>query len=104
MNMKHRARQQTTCPRATIHTIAVHPSGMGSAPAEAGPSHTDETTPAPSMGRLVLTVDEAAYLLHISRSLAYELIARGELPALRLGRRIVVPRVMLEELLGTAIR
>ncbi|MGA2522356.1 MAG: helix-turn-helix domain-containing protein [Acidimicrobiales bacterium] len=56
------------------------------------------------MGRLVLTVDEAAYLLHISRSLAYELIARGELPALRLGRRIVIPRVMLEELLGTAIR
>jgi len=56
------------------------------------------------MDRLVLTVDEAAYLLNISRSLAYELIARGELPALRLGRRIVIPRVMLEELLGTAIR
>jgi excisionase family DNA binding protein len=51
----------------------------------------------------VLTVDEAAYLLSISRGLAYELVARGQLPAIRLGRRIVIPRVVLEELLGTAI-
>jgi len=104
MNMNRRARHQTTRPTATIHPIAVHPSGMDSPPVGPGSSHTDETTPPPSMGRLVLTVDEAAYLLNISRSLAYELIARGELPALRLGRRIVIPRVMLEELLGTAIR
>ena len=104
MNMNRRARRQTTRPTATIHPIAAHPSGLGSAPAGTGPSHTDGTTPPPTMERLVLTVDEAAYLLNISRSLAYELIARGELPALRLGRRIVIPRVMLEELLGTAIR
>jgi len=38
--------------------------------------------------RLVLTVDEAAYLLNISRGLAYELVARGELPAIRLGRPV----------------
>ena len=54
--------------------------------------------------RLVLTVDEAAYLLNISRGLAYELVARGELPAIRLGRRIVIPRLAMEELLGTPIR
>jgi excisionase family DNA binding protein len=51
----------------------------------------------------VLTVDEAAYLLNISRGLAYELVARGELPAIRLGRRVVIPRVAMEELLGTSI-
>ncbi|HVA05061.1 MAG TPA: helix-turn-helix domain-containing protein [Acidimicrobiales bacterium] len=102
--MNHRARRQTTRPTATIHPIAADPSGLDTAPAGPGPGHADETTPPPSMGRLVLTVDEAAYLLNIFRSLAYELIARGELPALRLGRRIVIPRVMLEELLGTAIR
>jgi excisionase family DNA binding protein len=61
------------------------------------------TSPAGS-DRLVLTVDEAAYLLNISRGLAYELVARGELPAIRLGRRIVIPRVAMEELLGTPIR
>jgi excisionase family DNA binding protein len=49
-------------------------------------------------GRLVLTVAEAAELLGISRALAYELVARGELPSIRLGRRIVVPRVKLAAL------
>lgn len=53
---------------------------------------------------LVLSVEDAAYLLHISRGLAYELVAGGELPAIRLGRRILIPRVALEELLGAAIR
>jgi excisionase family DNA binding protein len=68
--------------------------------------HADEeNTPEPDApDRLTLTVDEAAYLLNISRGLAYELVARGELPAIRLGRRIVIPRVAMEELLGTPIR
>lgn len=55
-------------------------------------------------GSLALSVEDAAHLVHISRGLAYELVARGELPAIRLGRRIVIPRVALEALLGTAIR
>jgi excisionase family DNA binding protein len=54
-------------------------------------------------GRLVLSVTEAARLLGISRALAYELVARGELPSLRLGRRIVVPRRALEALLEAAV-
>ena len=53
--------------------------------------------------RLVLTVEEVAYLLNISRGLAHELVVRGELPAIRLGRRIVIPRAAMEELLGTPI-
>lgn len=40
---------------------------------------------------LTLTVSEAAALLGISRAFAYELVARDELPAIRLGRRILVP-------------
>ena len=72
---------------------------------EAGAQHV-ESPPASPTGsdRLVLTVDEAAYLLNISRGLAYELVAQRELPAIRLGRRIVIPRVAVEELLGTPIR
>ncbi len=46
---------------------------------------------------LLLTVPEAARLLRISRNLAYELVARGELPAVRFGRVIRVPRSALEE-------
>jgi excisionase family DNA binding protein len=43
----------------------------------------------------VLTVAEAGELLGISRAFAYELVARGELPVIRLGRRIVVPKAAL---------
>ena len=46
---------------------------------------------------LLLTVAEAARLLRIGRGLCYELIARGELPAVRLGRVIRVPRFALEQ-------
>jgi len=49
-----------------------------------------------------LSVPEAANLLGVSRDLVYDLVAQGELPALRLGRRIVVPRRALEELVDAA--
>ncbi len=45
---------------------------------------------------LLLTVREAAQLLRISRNLAYELVAQGHLPHVRLGRVIRVPRHGLE--------
>ena len=56
-----------------------------------------------SSGRATYTVEEAATLLGIGRTLAYELIRRSEspVPVIRLGaRRIVVPRVPLDEMLG----
>lgn len=49
--------------------------------------------------RLTVTVEEAAELLGISRAFAYLLVARNELPSLRLGRRVVVPRRALDRLL-----
>lgn len=48
--------------------------------------------------RLTMTVSEAAAVLGISRALAYELVARGELPSIRLGHRIVVPTKRLHDL------
>lgn len=42
--------------------------------------------------RLVISIPEAAPLLGISRTLAYELAARGELPVIKLGRRRMVSR------------
>lgn len=49
--------------------------------------------------RLTVSVEEAGALLGISRAFAYELAARGELPCVRLGRRLLVPRKALDELL-----
>ena len=51
--------------------------------------------------RLVYSVAEAGALLGISRAFAYELVARGELPVIRLGRRRLVPKAALEALLET---
>lgn len=47
-----------------------------------------------------LSVEQAARILGIGRVSAYQAIQRGELPAIRLGRRIVVPRAALERLLA----
>ena len=52
--------------------------------------------------RLTYSVDEAARLLGISRNSCYEAIRRGEIPMIRLGRRILVPRSRLEDLLEQA--
>ncbi|MGO9583580.1 MAG: helix-turn-helix domain-containing protein [Acidimicrobiales bacterium] len=51
---------------------------------------------APVEQRLVFTVEEAASLLGISRSFAYEAIQRGEIPSMRIGKRILVPKAALE--------
>jgi len=52
----------------------------------------DESHTAPT----VLRVEEAARLLAISRSKTYGLIATGELPSVRIGGSVRVPRRALE--------
>jgi excisionase family DNA binding protein len=41
--------------------------------------------------RALLTVEEAAELCGICRTSAYEAVRRGQLPSLRLGRRVFIP-------------
>ena len=41
--------------------------------------------------RLTVTVEEAASLLSLGRTAAYEAARRGEIPTRRLGRRLIVP-------------
>ena len=50
--------------------------------------------------RLVYTVPEAAELLGIGRSTAYEYVASGEIATVRIGSRLVVTRPALTQLLG----
>jgi excisionase family DNA binding protein len=61
---------------------------------------TDLHTPASPPTKLTYTVPEAAALLGISRSTAYECVRRGELPSLTLGRRVLISRAQLEQLIG----
>lgn len=50
--------------------------------------------------KATLTVEQAATILGISRGSAYEAARSGQLPTIRIGRRLLVPRAKLEELLG----
>ena len=50
-------------------------------------------------GRLTFTVEEAARALGIGRNTAYEAVRTGELPCLRVGGRILVPKAAVNRLL-----
>ena len=47
-----------------------------------------------------ISVEEAGKLLGLSRSSAYRAAARGQLPTLVFGRRLLVPTARLLEMLG----
>jgi excisionase family DNA binding protein len=49
---------------------------------------------------LLLRVEQACQLLGISRSAGYRAATAGDLPILRLGRRIYVPTALLLAMLG----
>lgn len=49
--------------------------------------------------RPTMTVDETASVLGVSRSTAYESIRTGDIPSIRLGRRLVVPTAAVRKML-----
>jgi excisionase family DNA binding protein len=53
----------------------------------------------PAPEAVTITVDEAALRLRIGRNQAYEAVRRGDIPAIRVGARWLVPTVALERLL-----
>ena len=50
--------------------------------------------------KLTFTVEETAKILGIGRNSAYEAVARGEIPVIRVGKRLLVPKGALEKLLS----
>ena len=54
-------------------------------------------------GRLTYTVDEASKMLGLSRNSGYEGVARGDIPSIRVGKRLLIPKAALDRLLQTAI-
>jgi excisionase family DNA binding protein len=49
---------------------------------------------------VTMTVEETARLLDISRGAAYRAVAAGQIPTIRIGRRLLVPTARLLEMLG----
>ena len=50
--------------------------------------------------RLTFTVDEAAKVLGFSKAVLYEAVRTKQLPTIRLGRRIMIPKHALMEFIG----
>jgi excisionase family DNA binding protein len=63
-------------------------------------SATGTLSALPPGDRFTLSVAEAGQLLGVSRAFAYELAARRELPTIRLGRRVMIPKVALLAMVG----
>ncbi len=51
---------------------------------------------------LVWTIPEAAKKLGIGRNTAYEAARRGQIPTIKIGKRLLVPREALERKLAEA--
>ncbi len=47
-----------------------------------------------------LTIEECAAILRLSRGSAYEAARTGQIPVIRVGRRLLVPRAKLLRMLG----
>lgn len=86
--------------RGELHDALVFAAG-GAGPTAAPGSRSTAGAVAPVEDRLVYTVEEAATLLGISRSFAYEAVQKGDIPSMRIGRRILVPKAALERFLAT---
>ena len=50
--------------------------------------------------RKTVTVEEAATILGVGRNKAYEAARSGEIPTIRIGKRLLVPLTALERLLA----
>jgi excisionase family DNA binding protein len=72
------------------------PDDDGTDPKEHTMSSNTTTAPAP----LTVSVEEAGRLLGISRGAAYRAAACGQIPTIRVGRRLLVPTARLHQLLG----
>ena len=54
------------------------------------------------MEKFTLTVDEAGKLLGIGRNAAYEAVRTGAIPSIRIGKRLLVPRMAIDNMMASA--
>ena len=87
--------QKTRKGSRTMGATATAHRGRAKAPSTEGRANTEQERPA--LDRMTYSIQEAADLLGIGRSLAYQLSQEGTLPGVRrLGRRYVVSRAGLD--------
>ncbi|MGY3489627.1 excisionase family DNA binding protein [Bradyrhizobium sp. USDA 4011] len=57
-------------------------------------------TPVAAPTTATMTIDEAAKRLRIGRNQAYEAVHRGDLPVIKIGKRLLIPTAALDRMLG----
>ena len=55
-----------------------------------------------SIERVTYKITEAAQLLGVGRNQAYEAAARGEIPTIKIGKRLLVPKAAFDRMVGCA--
>jgi excisionase family DNA binding protein len=65
-------------------------------------SMADNPQAGAAVERRTYSVEEAGQILGVCRNTAYDLAKTGQLPTIRLGRRLLVPKAAVEALLGGA--
>jgi excisionase family DNA binding protein len=58
------------------------------------------STQAPTVERQTYTVPEVAKILGIGRNTAYEICRNGDIPTIKIGGRVLVPRTAIDDLLN----
>ena len=53
-----------------------------------------------SIERVTYKITEAAQLLGVGRNQAYEAAARGEIPTIKIGKRLLVPKAAFDRMVG----
>lgn len=62
-----------------------------------------ETYPPDWRNRATISVPQAGAVLGIGREAAYNAAKRGEIPTIRIGRRLLVPVLALRKMLGESV-
>ncbi len=50
--------------------------------------------------RQTYTVEEAGHILGLSRNSSYKAATAGQIPTIRIGNRLLVPKIAIDRLLG----
>lgn len=52
------------------------------------------------MEKMTYSIKEAAEILGVSKSFMYKLVQGNEIPVIRLGKRLVIPKIRLHEFIN----
>ena len=76
--------------------------GVPVEPAPIGHNNPPDETPdaRAHVSAATYTVEEAGKLLGIGRNQTYEAVHRGDLPYIRIGKRLLIPKAVLDRLLN----